>query len=155
MEETQVALFKLKDYECGVETTNIKTIIKHQKATSIKGAPKYVEGIVRWRDMPVLVINLPLRLELGKTGLTKKTKIIIVEICERLLGLTVDDVSLIKKYSTDEIEPAPPVIINLKTGYLKAVGKSEEKLVPVLDFEKILSKQEMERLDSIVPEITH
>lgn len=147
MEATQVAVFTIKDYVCGIETDRIKTIIRHQQSDKIKGAPGYVEGVIKWRDESVPVINLAAKLGLGIPEVTKKTKILIVEIHNRFAGFTVDDVNIIQKYSAHEIEQAPPILAMHEKGYLKAVGKSGGRLVPVLDFQKLLTSSELKRID--------
>lgn len=145
MEETQVAVLNLKDYICGIDTRQVHTIIRYANVSKHKGMPDYAEGIVRWKDNDIPVVNLNSRLGLGKSEVTKKTKIIIVNIEERLTGFAVDDVKEVFRYSKNEIEPAPPVFSHYNGTCLSAVGKSKNGLVPVLDFTRVLTDEELEQ----------
>ncbi len=143
MEETQVAVINLKDYTCGIPTRQVHTIIRFANVVKRKQMPDYAEGIVTWKDNDIPVVNLNSRLGLGKSEVTKKTKIIIVNIKERLTGFVVDDVKEVLRYTKDEIEPAPPVFSQYNGTCLSAVGKSGKRLIPVFDFTRFLSEEEL------------
>jgi purine-binding chemotaxis protein CheW len=143
METTQIAVFSAGEYVCGIETAKVNTIIRYQQPETVEGAPEFIEGLIKWKDSTIPVVDLRVMFGEGETPVTKKTKILIVNTGGQLAGFIVDDINIIRKYSEDEIEAAPPVLTQYETGYLKAVCKSESGLVPVLDFEKILTESEI------------
>jgi purine-binding chemotaxis protein CheW len=149
METTQIAVFTSGEYVCGIETEKINTIIRYQQPETVEGAPEFIEGLIKWKDSTIPVVDLRVMFGEGETRVTKKTKILIVDTSGQLAGFIVDDINIIRKYSEDEIEAAPPVLTQYETGYLKAVCKSEGGLVPVLDFDKILTDSEIGQFASI------
>ncbi len=90
--------------------------------------PNFIDGIINLRGIVVPVVNLTKRFNLGETEITKKTKIIIIEIEERLIGFIVDDVTEILKLSSQNIESTPDIIQKSYNHYLEYVGKKDDKI---------------------------
>jgi purine-binding chemotaxis protein CheW len=149
METTQVAVFTLGEYVCGIETDKLHTIIRYQQPETVEGAPEYFEGLTTWKDITIPLINLRAKFRIEGFQVTKKTKVLIVDIEGRLVGFTVDDIIMIQNCSADDIEAVPPVLAQYKTACLKAVCKSKDRLVPVLDFAKILTNSEINQFTTI------
>jgi len=77
----------------------------------------------------------------------KKTKIIITDIEDKLIGFVVNDVYEIIRLSADDIEPTPEIIKKVYNDYLKCVGKKDDKLIAILDLSVILTDSEIDKLE--------
>ena len=137
MEGIQIVVFTLNDEVCGVETKQVKEIVKYEVITKMPKMPQFVDGIISLRGTVVPVVNLNKRFGLGNTEITKKTKIIITDLDGKLIGFIVNDVSEIIKLPPESIENTPELIRKIDNSYLKNVGKKGEELIAVLDLSKI------------------
>jgi len=147
MEGIQVVVFTLNDEVCGVETTQVKEIVKYESITKMPDMPKFIDGVISLRGTVVPVVNLNKRFGLGETEITKKTKIIINDIEGKLIGFIVNDVSEIIKIPAQDIENTPDLIKETHNSYLKNVGRRGEELISILDFSAILTDNEIKSLN--------
>ena len=147
MKEMQIVVFTLNGEVCGVDASQVKEIVKFEELTKMPKMPKFIDGIINLRGIVVPVVNLTKRFNLGETEITKKTKIIIIEIEERLIGFIVDDVTEILKLSSQNIESTPDIIQKSYNHYLEYVGKKDDKLISILDLTNVLTDTELDKLD--------
>ncbi len=80
---------------------------------------------------------------------TKYTVIIILEALGRIMGIIVDAISDVVSLTEQDIQDAPSFAVNVRTDFIKGMGKKDEKLIILLDIDKVLSQQELEELDNI------
>ncbi len=151
MSEMQVVVFSLNGQLFGAEALQVFQIIKYQEATKVPRMPKFIEGILNYRDTVLPVINLEKRFDMGESEITKKSKIIITKIEDKLAGFIVSDITEIEKFADKDIEPAPLMIDSNAGAYLKYVGKRDGKLISIINLEKILNESEIKRLSVKIP----
>ncbi len=142
MVELHLVVFYLNNELYGVESSQVKQIIKYQEGTKIPDMPNYVEGILSLRGRDITVINLNMKFGYAQSEITKKTKIIISEIESRLLGFVVDDITELTKIEEDEIEILPDVVRLAGNSYLKKVAKREDAIISILDLEAVLGNSD-------------
>lgn len=146
MSELQVIVFDLNGQLFGAEASQVFQIIRYKEPEKVPRMPKFIEGILSFRDSVLPVINLVKRFNLGESVITKKTKILVTRLEDRYVGFIVNDVAEIAKFAADEVDPVPAVEKTGASAYLKKVGKKGDKLVCIIDFENILSENEIKRL---------
>jgi len=147
MEGIQIVVFTLNDEVCGVETSQVKEIVKFESISKMPNMPKFIDGVISLRGVIVPVVNLNKRFGLDDTEVTKKAKIIINDSDGKQIGFIVDDVSEITKIPAQDIESTPDIIKKMDNSYLKYVGKKEEELISILDFSAILTDTEINSLN--------
>ena len=146
----QLVIFQLGGEEFGVEIMQVQEIIRMPDITRIPQSPEYVEGVVNLRGKIIVVINLDTRFGLELKELDDNSRIIIVEVGETVVGMIVDSVSEVLRLPTANVEPAPEIIkAKIHADYLKGVGKLDDRLLILLDLEKVLSEEEMTHVSSI------
>jgi purine-binding chemotaxis protein CheW len=70
-----------------------------------------------------------------------------------VMGFIVDSVSEVIRLPESSVEPAPSVIANkIGTEYVRGVGKMEDRLLILLDLDKILSAKELHNINTITSE---
>jgi len=140
----QLVIFQLAGEEFGVEIMQVQEIIRMPDITRIPQSPEYVEGVINLRGKIIVVINLDTRFDLNSKELDENSRIIIVEVGENVVGMVVDSVSEVLRLPMANVEPAPEIIMSkIHADYLRGVGKLDERLLILLDLEKVLSKEEM------------
>ncbi|MCG2710867.1 MAG: chemotaxis protein CheW [Candidatus Omnitrophica bacterium] len=143
-EEIQLVVFKIGDEEFGVEINQVREIVKLVSITRMPKAPVFIEGVVNLRGQIITVIDLAKRLDLPSAGKTDSTRIMVVEVGEDTVGMIVDSVSEVLRLSADNIEDTPSFIeTEVHERYLRGVGKSEDRLLILLDLNEVLSTEEI------------
>ena len=145
----QLVVFRLANEIYGVEISAVNTIIRMQEITEIPQSPSFVEGVINLRGSIIPVIDLRKRFGLPLGEATKASRIIVVESDGQMIGMVVDAVAETLRLSTADIEPPSPVISSIDAEYLRAVGKQENRLVILLDLEKVLTSKERESLSTM------
>ena len=146
----QLAVFQLAGEEFGVDIMQVQEIIRMPGITRIPQSPGYVEGIINLRGKIIVVIDLDTRFNMDSKELDDNSRIIVVEIGETVVGMVVDSVSEVIRLPSSNVEPAPEMITTkIHADYLKGVGKIDERLLILLDLEKVLSEEEMVHVSAI------
>lgn len=145
----QLVVFRLANEFYGVEISAVNTIIRMQEITDIPQTPVFVEGVINLRGSIIPVIDLRKRFGLPVEQTTKASRIIVVESGGQIIGMVVDAVAETLRLSTAEIEPPSPVISSIDAEYLRAVGKQENRLVILLDLDRVLTHNERQSLTRV------
>ncbi|MEW6109662.1 MAG: chemotaxis protein CheW [Nitrospirota bacterium] len=141
--EIHLVTFNL-DEEFGVPINQVYEIIRIGSITTVPNAPSYMEGVINLRGRVLPVLNLRKRLGLPEKESNKESRIIVTEINNKVVGLLVDAVSHVIKVPPELIENAPEEVIEVDTDYITGVAKLEDRLVILLDLEKLLRKEKIE-----------
>jgi len=138
----QLVTFSVGNEEFGVEILKVQEINKMMSVTKIPNAPSFVEGVINLRGKVIPIINLRTKLQLPPKENDKNTRIVVMEIVGRTVGFIVDSVSEVLRIPRGITEPPPPMVGSVSSEYIIAVGKLEDRLLILLDVEKILSGEE-------------
>ncbi|MFW5998150.1 MAG: chemotaxis protein CheW [Bacillota bacterium] len=146
----QYVIFLLNDKEFGVNIHQTREILSSSDLTFIPNAPNYVSGVINLRGEIVPVVNLKNRLQLEETDQDiDEEKIIIVAADDTLVGMKVDNVEEIIRLEEDNIEKPPKISQKFDKDYVSGVGKLNDKLLILLDLNKILTQKEIKKLEEI------
>jgi len=152
-DELQLVVFNIGPEEFGVEIMNVQEIIRMTNITKIPQASGYVKGIINLRGRIIVVINLNVIMGMEGKEQDENTRIIVADIGETVMGFIVDSVSEVIRLPSSSVEPAPSVIANkIGTEYVRGVGKMEDRLLILLDLDKILSANELHNINTITSE---
>jgi len=150
MSEKQVIGFRIGQEEFGVPITKVKEIIKIINITRVPNAPSFVEGVVNLRGQVLPVIDVRRRFGLAAKEMTPETKIVIIELIDKMAGFLVDAVTEVRTIDDAMVTSAPAVIDGIDASYLSGIAKiNEEKLVVLLDLDKVLTIEERQRLQEM------
>ncbi len=140
-EELQLVVFTLAKEEYGLPITKVQEINRMVPITTLPQTPSFVEGIINLRGKIIPVIDLRKRFQLPVSEHTDGTRIIIVDVEGQTVGIVVDAVNEVARLSSAQVEPAPPSFM-LEAKYIHGVGKLEDRLLILLDIDKVLTEQE-------------
>ncbi len=138
----QLVSFKVGDEEFGVDILKVQEINKMTVITRVPNAPDFVEGVINLRGRVIPIIDLRKRLGLPQIAHDKNTRIIVVEIANKTIGFIVDAVSEVLRISRDITEKPPALVAGIDADYITAVAKLEDRLLILLDLDKVLTKDE-------------
>jgi purine-binding chemotaxis protein CheW len=124
-----------------------KEIIGMMAITHIPKLQGYMRGVINLRGKIIPIMDLRLRVGMAEQAYTERTCIIIVEVGaqgnQRLVGIAVDAVSEVVTIQTDNIEAPPEFDTQIEGSFLTGLGKLKEKVVLILEIEKILNREEL------------
>lgn len=112
--------------EYAIRLDSVRETIKVPTITEVPLNPGYVAGIISLRGTIIPVIDLRIRLGLRVDPLTRKARIVITVVNERLVGLLVDQVRDVADIRTDKLEPPPAVLDEKAAGFIEGVGRTIE-----------------------------
>ena len=134
--EGQLVIFELSNQLYALPIQETQEIIRMTDITTVPNSKEYVEGIINLRGSVVPVINLNRRLGLIERSRDDSTRIIVVEYNGQKVGMIVDNVQEVGKYTEDETEP--PTVAGDGVEYLSGVVKKGEELWLLLNLGKVL-----------------
>ena len=135
----QVVIFKLAGEEYAVDIGKVREIIKWIDVTKIPDTPDYIDGVINLRSSIIVVVDLEVKLGLKHKGVDSHTRIVILEISGSSVGIVVDEVSEVLKIPTSDVrEPPAGIAQKIGSDYLKGVAIVGERLLILVDFEKLL-----------------
>ena len=141
--------FKLDVEEFGLEILKVQEIIKMMDITRVPRTPEFVRGVINLRGKVIPIIDLRRRFGLDSKSHDKHTRIIVIEINNMIVGFVVDSVSEVLRIPASTVEPPPPVVSGLESEYISGVGKLEDRLLILLDLDRLLSRADIEALGQI------
>ena len=149
--ETQVVTFQLAREEYAIDILQVQEIVMMTRITRMPKAPHFIEGIVNLRGQMIPIIDMRKRFGLPEAEHDSDTRIIIVDIGE-IVGMIVDGVRDVIRLPDSAISPPPPMIQGISADYLKGIGQFDERLLIMLDLEKVLTAEEHEVLQELGPD---
>lgn len=149
MAERQYVVFKLGQEEYGIDIMNVREIGPYQESVKIPNVPSFVEGIINYRGQVIPIICLKKRFNIASKDIDNNTRIIIINLDERQVGFIVDEASQTIKLDDKDIDPTPTIITGVDMKYITGVGKSDNRLIILIDLEKVLTDEEKEKIQQI------
>jgi purine-binding chemotaxis protein CheW len=145
----QMVSFVIDREEFGVEILRVQEIIRLVEITRVPHAPVFVEGVINLRGKIVPVIDLRKRFRLSRRDADKDTRIIVVELEDRVVGFMVDSVREVIRVDRTVIEPPPDLAIGIDAHYITGVAKLEDRLLIILDLDEVLTGDEEKALEEV------
>ena len=146
----QLVTFSIGSEEFGVDILKVIEIIRTMEITKVPKAPPFVEGVINLRGTVIPIIGLRRRFGLADKPEDADTRIIVIAINGMSVGFVVDSVSEVLRLQANTVEPAPPVVAGVDSDYISGVGKLEDRLLILLDLDKLLSADDLEQLSATI-----
>lgn len=147
----QQLTFSLAEEEYGVDILAVREIRGWSRVTRIPQTPSYVLGVLNLRGSVVPVMDLRLRFGLEREAYDDTTVTIIVAVADRLFGIVVDAVSDVVDIDPAAIKPVPDMGLVVDTRYLKGLATHSERMLMLLDVQKLMRPEDVESLEAALP----
>ena len=138
MAEEQLVTFGLGSEEFGVDIMCVQEIIRIPPITRVPKAPEYVEGVINLRGNVIPVVSLRNRFGMERVEESDLSRIIVLQVQNKVFGIRVDAVTEVLRLDTESIEPPPPVALGMDSHYIRGVGKIGERLLILLNLDYIM-----------------
>lgn len=145
----QFVIFQVGAQHFAVEINRVREILRWRKVTPIPKAPRFLEGVIDLRGTLIPIVDLRKRFDVDKIVYDERTRIIVLRIRRKRIGLVVDSVERVLTISVSDIK-APPAIARVHSAeHILAVAKYDNELYIILDLDRILSSSERMSLDAV------
>jgi purine-binding chemotaxis protein CheW len=146
-EENQYVTFVIGEETYGVEVLKVQEIIGMTQITHVPNAMSFMKGVINLRGSVVPVVDMRIKFTMSEREYDAFTVIIIVEVRGRMIGMIVDSVSDVVSIPVKGIQDTPHFSAKIETDFIMGIGQIEEKLVIILDVDRIMSSEEMTELE--------
>lgn len=138
----QLVSFKIGEEEFGIDILKVHEINRMMNITKVPNAPHYVDGVVNLRGRVIPVINLRIKLQMQRKEYDRNSRIIVVELGGKTIGFIVDEVSEVLRIPMNITEKPPEMVAGINSAFITAIGKLDDRLLILLDLEKVLTESE-------------
>ncbi|HUX92872.1 MAG TPA: chemotaxis protein CheW [Ignavibacteriaceae bacterium] len=145
----QLVSFMIQNEEFAIDILFVQEINRMLQITKVPNAPAFVSGVVNLRGRVIPVIDLRTKLGMEVKKHDKNTRIVVVEVKEKTVGFIVDAVKEVLRIPASITEPPPELVTGINSEFIMAVGKLEDRLITLIDIEKILSNSEAKSLSEV------
>jgi purine-binding chemotaxis protein CheW len=144
--------FLMANEKYGLEILKVREIMGMMDVTSIPTTPAFIRGVINLRGKVIPVVDLRLKFGIEGKEDTQRTCIIVVHLThtaqEMTMGIIVDEVSDVLDIDQNQIEPPPSFGANIRTDFILGMGKVDQKVMTMLDIDRVLTEQEVALVES-------
>lgn len=148
-DQLQLVTFDVAGEEFAVDILAVREINRMMTLTRVPNSPPEVEGVINLRGKIIPVIDLRRRFGLTQSDHSQDSRIVVVEVNERVVGFIVDRVHEVLRIQKSIVEPAPEMVCSIDSDFIAGVGKLEDRLVILLDVAKLFADGIMRKLDQV------
>lgn len=141
--------FQLGEELFAVSITAIQEIIRLTHIVKIPQSFDFVEGVINLRGRIIPVIDLRKRFGMKPSSPGPQTRIIVAELKGMIAGLQVDAVCEVLRIEHSSFEETPSFISSVNQRFVSGIVKHGEKILIVLDPDKLLSPDETQVLKEV------
>jgi len=138
----QVVIFSVAEESYGVDIGMVSEIIRLQEITKVPRTPTFVVGVINLRGKIIPVVSLRTIFHLPAAEQTRESRIVVVDIGGQQTGVMVDAVTEVLRIAADAVEPPSSVIAGADSDYLLGIAKVGDKMITLLNLEKVLSREQ-------------
>jgi purine-binding chemotaxis protein CheW len=144
----QFLTFHLGEELYGVDILRVQEIKGYTAVTRIPNTPPHIKGVLNLRGTIVPIVELRTKFGMPTIDYTPFTVIIVVVVRDKVMGLVVDSVSDVLNIDKRDIQPSPQFGSKVDVNFIDGIGKSGEKLVAILDMDRLLSEGETQAAEA-------
>ncbi len=146
-ETRQYLTFKLGNEIFATDVAKVREVLDLTTITAIPRTPDFMAGVINLRGSVVPVVDLRLCFEMSKTESTRNTCIVVVEVLldneSTVIGALADSVEEVIDLEPDQIQPAPSIGTQIRTDFIKGMGKRDAQFIMILDIDRVFSAEEL------------
>jgi len=139
---SQFLTFNLGEELYGVDILRVQEIKGYTAVTKIPNTPSHIKGVLNLRGTIVPIVELRTKFGMPTIDYTAFTVIIVVVVRDKVMGLVVDAVSDVLNIDKRDIQVPPQFGVKVDVSFLNGIGKSGDKLVALLDIDRMLPEGE-------------
>ncbi|WXR62105.1 chemotaxis protein CheW [Peptostreptococcaceae bacterium AGR-M142] len=149
MAEEKYVIFRLDEEEYGVNIMKVREVSEVKKRVNVPNTPDFIDGIINLRGEVTPIVSLKKRFNLTADKFDESARIIISNVEDKVIGFLVDEASQVISIDSEDIEETPEVIMGIDRQYIQGIGKTKDKMIIILDLDKVLTREEVEQIGEL------
>lgn len=148
--KNQYVTFLIGDEEYGIDIMLVQEIIRYKKPTKVSNSNPVIEGVINFRGRVIPFINMHKKFHLPPVEYGKYTVVIILKAKQKTMGMIVDEVLDILSFEDNDIQLVDDDFVDdVKTEHILGMAKLKDRIILLMDPDRVLSFKEMEELKRI------
>jgi purine-binding chemotaxis protein CheW len=139
-------LFAIKDTVFGVRSREVRHIEMVEQITPVPNAARFIDGVVFTRGQVVPAVNLRARFGLDRVPYDLRTRFLVLQAEDRVLGLIVDECREFVSLDQGAILPPPEEIAGQSGKFLEGIVRQADRLILILNVAEIIKHSGAEEL---------
>jgi purine-binding chemotaxis protein CheW len=149
MAEIKVVSFRVGDEVYAVDIMKIDSIAEMMKTMKLPGLPSFMMGVANLRGEVIPIIDTRVKFMLEPKVEHASDRIVVVYLDDKKIGIVVDEVKEVLTLSQEQLEEPPRTGRN-GSSFISAIAKMEDRMLMIIDIDKVLTTEELIKLDSLV-----
>jgi len=141
--------FSLGDEVYGIDILKVQEIRGYEPVTKIANTPDFIKGVINLRGVIVPIVDMRVKFRLDAVDYNQFTVVIVLNVCDRVIGMVVDGVSDVIELAPEHIHAAPQFGASLDTQYLRGMATMDDRMVILVDIERLMSASDMELITKV------
>jgi len=139
----QYITFSINDELYGIDVRRAQEVMSLPKITKVPNTMPFMKGVIDLRGKIIPLIDMRIKFKIEEKSYDQKTVIIIIIVMKVLCGIIVDSVSDVANMSLNDVQHTPHFASEIEKDSVFGIGKLGEKLMIVLDVDKLLTGEEL------------
>ena len=144
----QLVTFMVGTEEFAIPILSVQEINRMMQITRVPQSPEFIEGVINLRGKIIPVMDLRKRFGDDSLEDSSDSRIIVVEVTSRVIGFTVDRVNEVLRIDAGIVEPPPSMVSGIDSDYVEGVGKLDDRLLILLNLNRLFSDEDLEQVDN-------
>lgn len=148
-------LFELANSTYGIRSDQVQRVELLEHVTAVPNTAPSVDGVIFSRGKVIPALNLRARFGLPRLPHDRHTRLILLNVQQRVVALIVDSAREFRKIPADTFRPIAETLHGVDGNYVEGVATVKDRLVLLLDVGAVLAPEEIELPAGAPPAPTH
>lgn len=137
--ELHLVVFRLEKEEYAIPIELVREVVRVADVTRVPHAPNHIRGVMNLRGRILPIVEIRTRLDLTPAVLTPASRVVVVEVAGRIVGLLVDAVGQVARVGESLIAAPPDEVRSAGAEAVTGVARVGNRLLVLLDLNRVLS----------------
>jgi purine-binding chemotaxis protein CheW len=137
--ELRLVVFRLDREEYAVPIDLVREVVRVADVTRVPHAPAHIRGVMNLRGRILPIVEIRTRLGLTRAELAPVSRVVVVEVAGRVVGLLVDAVGQVARVGERLIAAPPDEVRSAGADAVTGVARVGNRLLVLLDLERMLA----------------
>jgi purine-binding chemotaxis protein CheW len=145
----QIVVFTAAGERFAADIFAVERVLRYSPPRVLPSAERWLRGVIEHGGTAIPVVDLRERLGLPAQEPGDDSRVLIVQVGEVRVGVTVDAVQAVRTVDASAVEPPPAIYRGLAREYLEGVVRDGGEILVLLDTKHLLTSTEriaMERM---------
>ena len=149
----KIVIFRLGDDLFAAGVQSVERVLRYQRARLLPDVPPWVDGVIEYRANIIPQLDLRRRFELREAPTSAATRVLVLNTGGGWVAAVVDAVLEVASYDEPQLSAPPTLFRGLAGEYLRGLVRHGERLIVLLDVDRLLSATERLRLEQATAEV--